>query len=98
MENKRRKFSAEYKTRVVLEALTERLSLSELSQKYQVHPNLLNKWKKEFISKASNVFEVKNGTSSQNGNEDDSKRLYEKIGQLQVENDFLKKVSTILNR
>ena len=80
-----------------MEALTERLSLSELSQKYQVHPNLVNKWKKEFISKAGNVFDARDKASLHNGNEGDQKHLYEKIGQLQMEVDFLKKVSTILN-
>jgi transposase-like protein len=95
--NKRRKFSAEFKAKVVLEALTERLSMSELGQKHEVHPNMITTWKKEFLAKAPAVF----GSASSGGQGDTEKekeRLYEKIGKLQVEVDFLKKVSTILNR
>lgn len=39
MKRSRRKFSAEFKTKVVLEALSERLTASELAQKYEIHPN-----------------------------------------------------------
>ena len=43
----RRKFTAEFKAKVAMEALQERLTLSELSKKYEVHPNLITKWKNQ---------------------------------------------------
>lgn len=93
MEKKsRRKFSAEFKTKVVLEALKERNTIEQLAKKYELHPTQINTWKKEFLSKAGNVF------SSDSDQLDDKKqqearieKLYAQIGQLKVENDFLKK-------
>jgi len=94
--NKRRKFAAEFKAKVVLEALTERESLTEIAQKYQMHPNMISQWKKEFLSKAANVFGK--GLNTPGDGEKEKERLYEKIGKLQMELDFLKKASAILNR
>jgi transposase len=94
--NKRRKFSAEFKAKVVLTALSERQSLSEIAQQYDVHPNMISQWKKEFLSKAANVFE--SDARLPDKDEKERQKLYEKIGQQQVELDFLKKASAILNR
>jgi len=57
MMSKRRKFSGEFKHRVVIEALKERLTLSELGQKYDLRPNVIITWKNEFIEKSKDVFE-----------------------------------------
>lgn len=56
MKKQRRKFSKEFKLQVVLEALKERQTLSELSQKYELHPNQISAWKQDFLSKAEQVF------------------------------------------
>ncbi len=91
MERKsRRKFSSEFKAKVVLEALKERNSIEELSRKYELHPTQINLWKKEAVSKLSQVF---GGGSSEedDGREKKVEQLYSQIGQLKVENDFLKK-------
>ena len=87
--SKRRKFGSALKAKVVLEALRERYSIQELGRKYEVHPNQITKWKTQFLENAESVFEV-SGTSSRRseGVED---KLYKVIGQLKVENDFLKK-------
>jgi len=45
MKGKRRKFSAAFKAKVALEALKERESLAELSKRFEVHPNMISKWK-----------------------------------------------------
>tara|TARA_B100000609_G_scaffold36932_1_gene27551 strand:- start:12 stop:293 length:282 start_codon:yes stop_codon:yes gene_type:complete len=88
--NKRRKFSRDFKTKVVLEALKERLTLSEIAEKYEVHPNQVSNWKKQFLENASSAFgESKSPDNKNLGVEND--RLYKKIGRLQVEVDFLKK-------
>jgi transposase len=88
--NKRRKYSKDFKTKVVLEALKERLTLSELAEKYEVQANQISNWKKQFLENASSVFgEIKSPDNNDLGKEND--RLYKKIGRLQVEVDFLKK-------
>jgi transposase-like protein len=89
MKKTRRKFSSKFKTRVALEAIKEQLTLRELSTKFEVHPNQITKWKKEFISNASAAFETKK-TKDQSA--EDKEKLYTKIGHLQVEIDFLKHV------
>jgi transposase len=55
----RRKFTSKFKTKVVLEFLKERSSLSELAQKYELAPQQLSTWKREFLNGAEQVFEGK---------------------------------------
>ena len=85
----RRKFTSKFKTKVVLEALKERSSLAELAQKYDLHPQQISTWKRDFLSGAESVFD--NGKPSKKSEADQEKdRLLKTIGQLKVENDFLK--------
>jgi transposase-like protein len=85
----RRKFTAEFKAKVAIEALKERESITALSKKYQLSSLLINKWKKDFKTNAALIFTTKVTT---NGLEEKEKqRLYEIIGQQKVEIDFLKK-------
>jgi len=90
MKRKRRKFSSEFKLKVILEALSERSTLSELSQKYELHPNQISKWKQDFLSKAKSVMDSELPKSKESPSEN-AKELYSKIGQLQMELDYLKK-------
>ena len=85
---KRRKFTSKFKTKVVLEALKERSTIAELAQKFKLHPNQINTWKKEFLSDAEDVFDSPSSAKSEEDLEKD--RLLKTIGQLKVENDFLK--------
>ena len=87
MKKTRRKFSSAYKAQVAIAALKERESLAELSKRYEVHPTVISKWKMEFLEKSEGVFDKK----SDEDNGVDPETLYAKIGQLEVENDFLKK-------
>jgi transposase len=87
MKKTRRKFSSGFKARVAIEALKERESLAELSKRYEVHPTVISKWKMEFLEKSSAVFDKK----SEEEVGVDPEKLYAKIGQLEIENDFLKK-------
>ena len=81
----RRKFTASFKTKVVLEALKERLSIQELSSKFELHPTQIALWKREFLNNASAAFETKSKTDD---SEKEKDKLYGKIGRLEVENDF----------
>lgn len=91
MERKsRRKFSSDFKAKVVLEALKERSTIEELARKYELHPTQINLWKKEAVSKLSSVFN-KAGDGETENKEEQMDKLYSQIGQLKVENDFLKK-------
>lgn len=87
MKKSRRKFTSAFKAQVAIEALKERESLAELSKRFEVHPNMISKWKQEFLEKSSGVFDKK----SEEETGVDPEKLYAKIGQLEVENDFLKK-------
>ncbi len=57
MPRRRRNFDAEFKTRVVLELLTGKKSLAEASREYEIKDTVLSRWKQEFLSKATQVFE-----------------------------------------
>lgn len=85
----RRKFSAAFKAKVALEALKERETLSELAQRYEVHPNMISLWKTTLLSNATHAMGKKQ--KSAGSKEVDSSELYKKIGQLEMERDFLKK-------
>ena len=89
MRRTKRKFTSSFKTKVVLEALKEHSTAREIAAKYEIHPNQLSIWKQEFIKNASKAFE---GKSIEEDVEKEKEKLYGKIGQLQVEVDFLKKV------
>jgi len=86
MKKSRRKFSAEFKTKVVLDALSGRMTATELAQKYELHPNQITQWKHEFLDHAAEVFT--SGKREQDRSQEEMAQLYRKIGQLQVENDF----------
>ena len=86
----RRKFGSDFKAKVVLEALKERSTIEELARKYELHPTQINTWKKEAMANMSAVF----GGDKSDGvaeSEQQTERLYAQIGQLKVENDWLKK-------
>ena len=55
----RKKYTSKFKTKVVLEALKERSSVSELAQKYDIAPQQIHLWKREFLSGAESVFDQK---------------------------------------
>jgi transposase len=86
----RRKFGADFKSKVVLEALKERSTIEEIARKYELHPTQINTWKKEAVTNMTAVF---GSDKSESGvdHEKQTEKLYAKIGQLEVENDFLKK-------
>jgi transposase len=93
MEKKsRRKFSADFKTKVVIESLKEKNTIEEIARKYELHPNQITHWRKEFLSKAANVFASEEDHSSDKKQQEVLlEKLYSQIGQQKVEIDWLKK-------
>ncbi len=87
--NKRRNFTAKFKTKVVLEVLSERQTITELAQKHKLHPNQISKWKQEFLAGAETVFEK--GTKGRKSVDAEKDRLFKIIGEQKVDIDFLKK-------
>lgn len=88
---KRRRFNPEFKTKVVLEALKERHTAQELADRFKIHPNQISKWKREFLDGATQVFEKGSSRTMKSEEEQERDRLLKTIGELKVENDFLKK-------
>lgn len=88
----KRKFSADFKAKVVIEALKERSTIEELARKHELHPNQISTWKKEFLEKASTVFSSESDQSDEKKQQEAiMERLYSQIGQQKVEIDWLKK-------
>ena len=87
MKKPRRKFTSAFKAQVAIAAIKDRESLAELSKRFEIHPTMISKWKIEFLEKSKGVFDTK----SEGESGIDPEKLYAKIGQLEVENDFLKK-------
>ncbi len=89
MSTTRRKFSKEFKAKVVLESLKERETLESLAKKYELLPTQISAWKAQALQNFGQVF----SSDKQPPKEKpvDIEKLYSQIGQLKVENDFLKK-------
>lgn len=90
MKKSRRVYSGAFKAKVALEAFKERETLAELSQRYEVHPNMIKRWKQELSDRSFEIFETR---SLKDDSEDQMEKLYAKIGQLEMECDWLKKTS-----
>lgn len=87
---KRRNFSADFKARVALEALSGAYTMAELASKHKVHSNMIGQWKRKAQESLPDVFAKK--SERKDADRDlEVKELHAKIGQLTVENDFLSK-------
>lgn len=84
----RRKFSPAFKAKVALEAVKNQQTLAELAKKFEINPVMISKWKSEFLENMSAAFEKSDSIEE---NSVDTQELYAQIGQLRVENEFLKK-------
>jgi transposase-like protein len=85
----RRKFTAEFKSKVALEALQERSTLSELSKRYELHPNLIVQWKKLYTENGVRLFQDAHPEKDERDKLIES--LYKEIGSLTMDVNFLKK-------
>jgi transposase len=88
MKRKRRNHKPEFKAQVALAALKGDLTLAELAEKFDVHPNQISDWKSQLQNNAIQAF---GGEKASGDAETQIKTLHAKIGQLTMENDFLEK-------
>ena len=90
--NKRKRYSAEFKAKVALDALKEQKTLSELANQYQIHSVQISNWKKQLLDGSALIF--KNSTNNnQKKQQNLEAHLYQEIGRLKIELDWLKKKS-----
>lgn len=88
--NKRKRYSAEFKAKVALEVLKGESTVQELASRFGVHPNMIAQWKRQAIEGMADSFRSKSERSDALS-EEQVKELHAKIGQLTVERDFLAK-------
>lgn len=93
-ESKRNHFTSKHKARVALEAIKGDRTINEIAQDHGVHPTQVSVWKKELLENVDSLFDGKRGPKPTNA-QTDPDRLYAKIGQLNMELDWLKKKSGI---
>jgi len=86
----RKSRSAQFKSLVALEALKNQKTINELAAEYEVHPNQISKWKKQLQENLPSIFSDGRAKAAKN-DEALQARLYEEIGRLKVELDWLKK-------
>ena len=86
----RRRFTAEFKAKVALEAIQGHRTVADLAKRHELHPNLIAQWKRQAIEKLTKVFDNKALEAAANRDAEVTK-LHAKIGQLVVERDFLAK-------
>lgn len=96
MSRVKRTFSAEFKTKVVLEIIEGKKTINEIASENSLQPNLIRNWKKEFLDKASLVFDDKREDNAREKLDESRKErdaYAKKVGQLTMQVDWLKKKS-----
>ena len=92
MPKKRRSFSAEFKTRVVLELLAGKKSIAEASREYNIKDTVLSRWKQEFVTKATQVFEQPQDMQEKDARIAELERM---VGKLTMKIELQKKVLSL---
>ncbi len=86
----RKRYSKEFKAQVALAALRGQKTVSELASEYGIHPNQIGTWKRQLQVSAADIFSRGRDREAES-HEVEKDRLYQQIGKLQVEVDWLKK-------
>jgi transposase len=90
-KTRRKRYSAEFKAKVALEAIRGGQTISELASRYELHPNMITTWKRQAVDNMAEAFSSKSDERSSKADDAQIKELHAKIGQLTVERDFLAK-------
>jgi len=96
MTKKRRQHTAQFKFRVALEAAGEAKTISQIASEYEVHPTLVRNWKKQLLSEGVEVFQRNRKRQADEPGVDEAE-LYEQIGRLKMELEWLKKKAEPFN-
>ncbi len=92
---KRKRYSAEFKAKVALEAIREELTTAELAKKHDIHPTMISGWKRTAIENMASAFGTK-AAAEPVVSAADVEKLHAKIGQLVIERDFLSEASSLI--
>ena len=90
-KTRRKRYSAEFKAKVALEAIRGDQTISELASRYELHPNMITTWKRQAVDNMAEAFSSKSDERSSKADDAQIMELHAKIGQLTVERDFLAK-------
>ena len=94
MTGKRKRYSADFKAKVALEALRGELTTAQLASKHGIHQTMVGEWKKQAVEGLTAVFSARSeAEQTAKSTEAEVEKLHAKIGQLLVERDFLAKAS-----
>jgi transposase-like protein len=93
----RKQYAASFKAKVALEAIKGQRTVQELGSIYGIHPNQITTWKRQLVSEAAEIF-TRGGVHGNEAIEQEKAELYQQIGKLQVELDWLQKKRGILRR
>jgi len=93
----RKQYSSEFKAKVALEALKGLKTVNEIASEHGVHPTQIAQWKKQALEELPQIFSTRR-SSSQKEQEELTASLYQQIGQLKVELDWLKKKAGLTAR
>jgi len=95
-KRQRKSYTTEFKVKIALEAIKGQRTVNEIAAHYGVHPNQVTQWKKQAIESLPEVFSTKRERQTE---EEESLKaeLYQQIGQLKVELDWLKKKAGLLD-
>ena len=96
MANERRRYSADFKSKIALEAVKGTKTVNEIASIHGLHPNQITQWKKQLLEELPVLFSDKRVKANKD-QEALEERLYQQIGQLKVELDWLKKKSGLLS-
>ena len=91
MSKRKVQHSAPFRAKVALAALKETRTVPQIAAQFQIHPNLVYKWRKQLLDGVSALFEAPQTPRDPDGSQAQMALLYEQIGRLNVELDWLKK-------
>jgi transposase-like protein len=96
MKRERKRYDAGLKAKVAVEAIKGQRTINEIASTYGIHPNQVTQWKKQALEQLPEIFS--NGRARrEQADEELRDQLYQQIGQLKVELDWLKKKSGLLH-
>jgi transposase-like protein len=97
MAKKRNARSASFKSKVAIEAVRERKTISEIAKQHDIHPTQIHQWRRQLLERAEEVFEDGRTKRIRDDGETSPQELYEQIGRLKMEIEWLKKKSAELH-